>query len=153
MDFATTFQNIAKQEPITFSGQLESYRSSVLCDKGSGGNVFILTRSGSAYKVNEFIKLRGIEVVKDFMDKEPMILCRTNKSVRAIKELGYDKVQTIHQAKGLDPAVIVTDFEIKNTEDINICVAMTRAKPIFGRKSRRIYKNIRKIETPKFNND
>ena len=47
-----------------------------------------------------------------------------------IKELGYDKVQTIHQAKGLEyPAVIVTDFEIKNTEDINISyVAMTRAK-------------------------
>ena len=59
-----------------------------------------------------------------------MILCRKNKEVKAIKELGWSRVQTIHQAKGLEyPVVIVTDFEIKGTEDVNIAyVAMTRAE-------------------------
>ena len=59
-----------------------------------------------------------------------MILCRKNKEVKAIKELGYNNVQTIHQAKGLEyPVVIVTDFEIRGIEDVNISyVAMTRAE-------------------------
>jgi len=59
-----------------------------------------------------------------------MILCRKNKEVRAIKAAGYDRVQTIHQAKGLEyPYVIVTDFEVQGVEDINLSyVAMTRAE-------------------------
>jgi ATP-dependent exoDNAse (exonuclease V) beta subunit len=59
-----------------------------------------------------------------------MILCRKNKEVREIQGIGYDKVQTIHQAKGLEyPYVIVTDFEVRGVEDINLSyVAMTRAE-------------------------
>ena len=130
IDFASSYQQTALIDPITFSGQLESFQSSILCDKGRGGNVYILARTGSAYKVNEFIKYRGEKVVEDFLKLEPMILCRKNKEVKAIKELGWEKVQTIHQAKGLEyPAVIVTDFEIRDVEDINISyVAMTRAE-------------------------
>ena len=130
IDFASTYQQTALSSPITFTGQLESYRSSILCDKGNGGNVYVLARTGSAYKINEFIKYRGDKVVEDFLKLEPMILCRKNKEVKAIKELGWEKVQTIHQAKGLEyPAVIVTDFEIRDVEDINISyVAMTRAE-------------------------
>jgi ATP-dependent exoDNAse (exonuclease V) beta subunit len=59
-----------------------------------------------------------------------MILCRKNKEVRAIQAFGYSKVQTIHQAKGLEyPHVVVTDFEVQGVEDINLSyVAMTRAE-------------------------
>lgn len=130
IDFASTYQQNAQIEPITFTGQLESYQSSILCERGRGGNVYVLARTGSAYKVNEFIKERGEKIVEHFLQLNPMILCRKNKEVKAIKELGWDRVQTIHQAKGLEyPAVIVTDFEIRGVEDINISyVAMTRAE-------------------------
>lgn len=130
IDFASTYQQNALIEAITFTGQLESYQSSILCERGKGGNVYVLARTGSAYKVNEFIKERGDTVVERFLKLNPMILCRKNKEVKEIKELGWDRVQTIHQAKGLEyPAVIVTDFEITSTEDINISyVAMTRAE-------------------------
>lgn len=130
IDFASTFQNDGVLGRSTFSGQLESYRSAIDCEKGLGGNVKILARTGSAYTVNKFIKESGEQVVKEFLEKNPMILCRKNKEVKAIKNLGWDKVQTIHQAKGLEyPAVIVTDFEVKDIEDINISyVAMTRAE-------------------------
>lgn len=131
VDFATTFQDKASQEEgLMFSAQIESYQSSILCENGVGGNVYVLNRKGFAYKVNEYIKKDGLQVVKDFLKTNPMILCRKNKEVREIKALGYDKVQTIHQAKGLEyPSVIVTDFEIGGIEDINISyVAMTRAE-------------------------
>ena len=130
IDFASTYQNEAVFNPILFSGQLESYKSSILAEKGDGGEVYVLNRTGSAYKVNEYIKYKGSEIVESFLKKGPMILCRKNKEVREIQGIGYDKVQTIHQAKGLEyPYVIVTDFEVRGVEDINLSyVAMTRAE-------------------------
>jgi superfamily I DNA/RNA helicase len=130
LDFASTYQETALSNPIMFSGQLESYKSSIFAEKGNGGTVYVLNRTGSAYKVNEYIKEVGDKIVADFLDKGTMILCRKNKEVKEIKEIGYDNVQTIHQAKGLEyDSVIVTDFEINGVEDINISyVAMTRAK-------------------------
>jgi len=130
LDFATTYQETALLNPIMFSGQLESYRSSILAEKGEGGIVYILNRTGSAYKVNEYIKERGEKIVEEFLAKGAMILCRKNKEVKAIQDLGYPKAQTIHQAKGLEyEHVIVTDFEVRGIEDINISyVAMTRAE-------------------------
>ena len=64
------------------------------------------------------------------MKLEPMILCRTNKQVKAIKDLGYYNVDTVHQAKGLEyPSVISIDATINSTEDLNIAyVSMTRAE-------------------------
>lgn len=64
------------------------------------------------------------------MAQKPMILCRTNKQVKAIEEQKYFDVSTVHQAKGLEyPNVIVIDTTIKNSEDLNIAyVAMTRAE-------------------------
>jgi len=130
LDFASTYQETALSNPIMFSGQLESYKSSIFAEKGNGGTVYVLNRTGSAYKVNEYIKEVGDKIVADFLDKGTMILCRKNKEVKEIKEIGYDNVQTIHQSKGLEyDSVIVTDFEINGVEDINISyVAMTRAK-------------------------
>ena len=130
IDFATTFQNNAVFDPILFSAQLESYQSTIIANKGQGGEVYVVNRGASGYKVNEYIKYDGEKIVKKFMKYNPMILCRTNKEVRAIKKLGFEKVQTIHQAKGLEyPYVIITDFEIRGIEDINIAyVGMTRAE-------------------------
>lgn len=64
------------------------------------------------------------------MKKRPYILCRSNKQVKKIKDLGYENVSTVHQAKGLEyPNVIVTDFGLEEEEEINIAyVACTRAK-------------------------
>ena len=130
IDFATTYQNAAQNDAITFSTQLESYRSSILCENGYGGHVYILGRTGLAYQVNEPERLKGEDIVKTFMARQPMILCRKNKEVKEIQDLGYSRVQTVHQAKGLEyDTVIVTDFDIQSLEDINISyVAMTRAE-------------------------
>jgi len=128
IDFATTFRDKALSDPILFSGQLESFPSEIRSNRGIGGEVYVLNRLGSAYKVNEYIKEKGEEIVQKFLDKGSIILCRKNKEVREIKKLGYDHVQTIHQAKGLEyPSVVITDFDIENEEDINIAyVGMTR---------------------------
>lgn len=130
IDFATTYEQRARIEPITFSGQLESFKSAIFCERGDGGTVYVLARTGAAYKINEYLKERGEKVVLDFLALNPMILCRKNKEVKEIRELGWDRVQTIHQAKGLEyDAVIVTDFEISNLEDVNVSyVGMTRAR-------------------------
>ena len=59
-----------------------------------------------------------------------MILCRTNKQVKAINEMGYFEATTIHQAKGLEyDNVLVIDTPISSEEDANIAyVALTRAR-------------------------
>ena len=128
IDFATTFREKALNDPILFSGQLESFPSDIKSNRGEGGKVYVLNRLGSAYKVNEYIKEKGEDIVQRFLNDGAMILCRKNKEVREIKKHGYDHVQTIHQAKGLEyPSVIITDFDIENEEDINIAyVGMTR---------------------------
>lgn len=130
IDFATTFQERAQNEDIMFSAQLESYKSKIKCENGTGGRVYIINRAGVAYKVNEYIKTSGLNLVEKMLNDDAMILCRKNKEVKEIKRLGYDRVQTVHQAKGLEyPKVIVTDFDIRGVEDINIAyVAMTRAE-------------------------
>lgn len=130
IDFANTFQDSAANGPITPAGLLESYRSKIKCERGEGGVVYTLPRTGSAYKINEYIKESGEKIVREFLELNPMILCRKNKEVKEIQDLGWKRVQTVHQAKGLEyDAVIATDFETEVEEDINIMyVAMTRAK-------------------------
>jgi superfamily I DNA/RNA helicase len=68
--------------------------------------------------------------LREMLERKPMILCRTNKQVRAVQELGYTNVSTVHQAKGLEyDNVIVVDHTISSDEDLNIAyVALTRAK-------------------------
>ena len=71
-----------------------------------------------------------VDTVNAFLSLKPMILCRTNKQVKAIQQMGYPYAETIHQAKGLEyPNVVVVDSTITNGEDLNIAyVAMTRAE-------------------------
>lgn len=132
IDFATTVQNTGNDSGINFATQKESYRSKIQCIKGYGGEVYSLNASGQAFRINEYIKRDGLKVVREFITRNSMILCRKNREVKEIQKLGYSNVSTIHQAKGLEyPSVIVTNFEINagETEEINIAyVGMTRAE-------------------------
>jgi ATP-dependent exoDNAse (exonuclease V) beta subunit len=130
IDFASYYQQLALQEGVLFSSVIESRPSSIKCERGYGGKVYSLGRAGSAYEINKFMKLRGEDVVKEFVDRNSIILCRKNKEVKELQKLGYSNVTTIHQAKGLEyKSVIVTDFSVESEEDINIAyVGMTRAE-------------------------
>lgn len=109
--------------------------SSIICNRGYGGTVSIIDPFGNGNhiknKVNYYMDIkRQKEVFNEFIKTNPMILCRTNKQVKAIQEHGYTNVSTIHQAKGLEyDNVIVVDTAIKDDEDLNIAyVALTRAR-------------------------
>ena len=109
--------------------------SSIVCDRGYGGIVVIIDPFGNGKrienKVNYYIESKEQkEYFDQFIKTNPMILCRTNKQVKAIQEFGYTNVSTVHQAKGLEyDNVIVVDTVIKNMEDLNIAyVALTRAR-------------------------
>jgi superfamily I DNA/RNA helicase len=132
IDFASFVQMRAMEQETNFATEKESMRSRIECIKGYGGEVYSLNASGLAFKINEYIKRDGLKVVKEFVDRNSMILCRKNRQVKAIKELGYPNVSTVHQAKGLEyPSVVVTNFEIgpQEPEEVNIAyVAMTRAE-------------------------
>lgn len=130
IDFASYYQQLALQEGVLFSSVIESQSSSIRCERGYGGKVYSLGRAGSAYEINKFMKLRGEDVVKEFVDRNSIILCRKNKEVKELQKLGYSNVTTIHQAKGLEyKSVMLTDFNIDSEEDINIAyVGMTRAE-------------------------
>ena len=114
---------------------MNSDESSIVCDRGFGGQVTIIDPFGNGKviknQVNYYI---GSNEQKQYFDQfiktNPMILCRTNKQVKAIQEFGYTNVSTVHQAKGLEyDNVIVIDTVIKNMEDLNIAyVALTRAR-------------------------
>ena len=109
--------------------------SSIICNRGYGGSVSIIDPFGNGKhiknKVNYYMDTkRQKEVFDEFIKTNPMILCRTNKQVKAIQEFGYSNVSTVHQAKGLEyDNVIVIDTTIRNMEDLNIAyVALTRAR-------------------------
>ena len=109
--------------------------SSIVCNKGYGGSVSIISGFGSGVyfqnRINYYMDLKKIkEVFNKLIETNPMILCRTNKQVKAIQESGYLNVSTVHQAKGLEyNNVVVIDTPIKSIEDLNIAyVALTRAR-------------------------
>lgn len=76
------------------------------------------------------MKMSSDEVIKQMLDRNPMILCRTNKQVKAVSDNSLYQAETVHQAKGLEyDNVIVIDTDIKNDEDLNVAyVALTRAR-------------------------
>lgn len=132
IDFASTVRNTAIFEGINFTVEKESIRSEIECIKGYGGEAYTMNASGDAYKINEYVRYKGIDIIRDFIMRNSMILCRKNKEVREIKAMGYQNVSTIHQAKGLEyNSVIITSFELGpgEMEEINIAyVGMTRAE-------------------------
>lgn len=109
----------------------ELYPSWVRCVRTSQtGEVYLLREDGGGWDIVKQQYRNGYDLTKYFMDKKPYILCRSNKMVKAIQELGYKNVSTVHQAKGLEYTnVIYTDTPLGGTEEINIAyVACTRAR-------------------------
>ena len=109
--------------------------SAIICNRGYGGTVTIINPYGNGNHIKNQVNYsmntkRQKQVFDEFIKTNPMILCRTNKQVKAIQEFGYTNVSTVHQAKGLEyDNVIVVDTAIKNMEDLNIAyVALTRAR-------------------------
>lgn len=101
----------------------------IRCVRGLGGNVWVADPFGSCFhNSKEYVDLQA--ALTNFINKRPMILCRTNRMVETIKNLGYLSVSTVHQAKGLEyDNVIVVDCEINSLDDLNVMyVAETRAR-------------------------
>lgn len=130
IDFATYAKYLAETEGMKFSNIMESAPSNIKCVRGNGGKVYTINNAAAATEINTFRRVPGVDVIKEMFKHTPMILCRTNREVKLIKDLGYNYVSTIHQAKGLEyQSVIVTDFVLDSSEEINIAyVALTRAK-------------------------
>ena len=108
-----------------------SHESAIQCVRGDGGEVYVVNPYGRNVRFGNCHRpQKTADLLNDFMKTDPMILCRTNKQVKAIKDMGYFNVDTVHQAKGLEyKSVIAIDATIGSTEDLNIAyVAMTRAE-------------------------
>lgn len=95
--------------------------------------------TGEVYTIDEFGDGRDIvnnkivssyKLLNMFLQRKPYILCRSNKQVKAIQNLGYKNVSTVHQAKGLEYSyVVMTDMDLAGEEEINIAyVGCTRAQ-------------------------
>lgn len=137
IDYATTvrselFNRVDFGEDC-YIGEIDhAYPSVIKCDRGPGAQIYTINPFGRiVYKSAKATpNIAAAEVVTQFLDLQPMILCRFNKQVKAIKDLGYFNVDTVHQAKGLEyPNVIVIDSTMSSVEDLNIAyVALTRAQ-------------------------
>lgn len=123
--------NAAENGYNCYIAQVQESRSSlIVCDRGSGGVVSVVDPFGGMTRFGTQEKLDILSAFKDIISRQPMILCRTNKQVKFINDLGYFNASTIHQAKGLEyKSVIAIDSTINSVEDLNVAyVAMTRAE-------------------------
>ena len=136
IDYATTvYLNLSEKaswnEECYISEIMYSHESAIQCARGDGGEVYVVNPYGRNVRFGNCHRPQKTgDLFNDFMKTDPMILCRTNKQVKAIKDMGYFNVDTVHQAKGLEyKSVIAIDATIGSTEDLNIAyVAMTRAE-------------------------
>lgn len=142
IDFATSVYNYfssdieAKNKYVTRIPTDTIVPSSVTCSRGYGGHVYWVNPYGRSFESHQQeICESGTprELVTYFIRKGAVILCRTNKQVKALQELGYVNAMTIHQAKGLeyDYVIVVDNTMISESdiEDLNVAyVALTRAK-------------------------
>ena len=136
IDYATTvYLNLSEKaslnEECYISEIMYSHESAIQCARGDGGEVYVVNPYGRNVRFGNCHRPQKTgDLLNDFMKTDPMILCRTNKQVKAIKDMGYFNVDTVHQAKGLEyKSVIAIDATIGSTEDLNIAyVAMTRAE-------------------------
>lgn len=104
--------------------------SDIVCMRGDGANVYVTNLFDITKDIINNVEVNTFKTATAFLKTKPMILCRTNKEVAAIQDLGWSDVSTIHQAKGLEyQNVILLDMGIKDKEDINIAyVGATRAE-------------------------
>lgn len=128
IDYSTILRSGEYENPLEISHLVPSW---IKCVRGNAeGEVYILNEDGEGYNLITEKHMDGFNLVKNYMDKKPYILCRSNKQVKAIQELGYKNVSTIHQAKGLQYSdVIYVAAPLSCEEEVNIgYVACTRAQ-------------------------
>lgn len=116
-----------------YIGEIMTKRpSGIECARGQGGFVYVINPYGRAVRIHmdKTDKIEPQVAFEDMLKRNPMILCRTNKQVKALQGLGYFNCSTIHQAKGLEyNDVIVADMMIPDMETLNVAyVALTRAR-------------------------
>lgn len=136
IDYATTVYEALVDSVDVYESYIASVGyslpSKIQCSRGYGGWVSVINPDGEGICWNNNCEttIEDQEAFDYIMQFNPMILCRTNKQVKAIQELGWNDVSTVHQAKGLEyDNVIVIDTTIQCGEDLNVAyVAMTRAK-------------------------
>ena len=106
--------------------------SDISCVRGTGGQVWVANPFGEVWLTDSDGQLKpsNIATLEQFINRRPMILCRTNRMVNTIKQAGYLQVSTIHQAKGLEyDNVILIDSEVRCIDDLNVMyVGETRAR-------------------------
>lgn len=130
IDFASQAKEEMEKYGTSFSKIQTAQRSDIHCVRGYGGKVYSMNSMGQGTEINLFTRIHGVELVKTFLKENAMFLCRTNREVKYLNNIGIEKASTVHQAKGLEyNAVVAIDFEIKSDEDVNVgYVALTRAK-------------------------
>ena len=132
IDYASTIYNY---QPNFLSDLNWINESDIKCVRGEGGSVVVIEEDSPRALIMKSADIEGITcsaevAVEDMLNMNPMILCRTNRQVKGLQELGWTNVSTVHQAKGLEyNNVIVIDMKTKEQEDLNIAyVAITRAR-------------------------
>lgn len=140
MNYATTFKNMSDNmlEVMGASvppGHMQNTtikKSHISTIKGEGGTVISGDEDWPKLLLGNAKDNKNMarHIQESVLNDEPQILCRKNKEVKELKELGYENVSTIHKAKGLEfNTVIMNNFSIEDTEDVNIAyVGITRAK-------------------------
>jgi ATP-dependent exoDNAse (exonuclease V) beta subunit len=131
LDFATTMKKMADDGLIKYIGQVDDVeRSHIKAERGFGGSVICINPPAMINYITHADYYDPIEALRSELQLPYQFLCRTNKEVKQLQELGYSLVSTIHQSKGLEyDNVIVVDFELSSEEEINIAyVGLTRAK-------------------------
>lgn len=131
--YETLYDKVVEDEDKSYITTIKwSEKSAIVCNKGYGGQVAIIDPFERCVLIKDGEKQIDVAYrqLRKIMALNPMILCRTNKQVKAIQECGITNVSTIHQAKGLEyDNVVVIDTEITCLEDLNVAyVALTRAK-------------------------
>jgi ATP-dependent exoDNAse (exonuclease V) beta subunit len=143
LDFASTMKNMANEGFIKHIGQIDSVnRSHIKAERGFGGSIICINPPSMINYITHADYYDPIEALRAELQLSYQFLCRTNKEVKQLQELGYSFVSTIHQSKGLEyDNVVVVDFELSSEEEINIAyVGLTRAK------NRLIITDIKSIE-------
>lgn len=128
--YHTLYDKVSYNQDCYIAEVFHSYPCDIICSRGYGGTVTVISPWGELTRFGAEGEIDILTALKETLHKRPMILCRTNKQVRAIQDYGYSNVSTVHQAKGLEyNDVIIIDSTIDDVEDLNVAyVALTRAR-------------------------
>ena len=128
--YQALYDKVSYNQDCYIAEVFHSYPCDIICSRGYGGTVTVISPWGELIRFGAEGEIDISTALKETLYKRPMILCRTNKQVRAIQDCGYSNVSTVHQAKGLEyNDVIIIDSTIDDVEDLNVAyVALTRAR-------------------------